>query len=152
MWLGKRIRELRIESSVSQRELEEESGLARGYLSRVEDGSEVPSLETLEALADSLGVPLFQLFFDDHGPIATPHLTPHPTLDELVGVDLRQTPTGIHARRKGLLARITTLVVGGHRTDRSTGAEPAIPFRRSEGDSRDASTVTSQRGEPKLWP
>jgi transcriptional regulator with XRE-family HTH domain len=83
MWLGKRICELRIQRALSQRDVEEESGLPRGYVSRLEDGYEVPSLETLEELADALCVPLFQLFCDARGPLATPRLTPRPTIEEL---------------------------------------------------------------------
>ena len=36
----------------------------RCYISRVENGHTVPSIETLEKLARALEVPLYQLFYD----------------------------------------------------------------------------------------
>src|SRR5262249_44474863 len=51
MLLGERIRELREAKSLSQRELEQRSGLLSCYIERVEHGHTVPSLETLERLA-----------------------------------------------------------------------------------------------------
>ena len=38
--------------------------MLRGYISRVEHGHTVPSLETLERFAGALGVPLYELFCD----------------------------------------------------------------------------------------
>jgi transcriptional regulator with XRE-family HTH domain len=38
--------------------------MLRGYISRVEHGHTVPSVETLERFAGALGVPLYELFFD----------------------------------------------------------------------------------------
>ena len=44
---------------MSQRDNEERAGLERCYVSRVENGHTVPSLETLERFAGALGVPLY---------------------------------------------------------------------------------------------
>jgi len=55
----------------------------RSYISRVERGHTVPSIETLERLAAALGVPLYQLFYEGEDPPPTPHLTYRPTLEEL---------------------------------------------------------------------
>src|SRR5215470_6069737 len=71
MLLGERIRKLREAKSLSQRELEQRSGLLRCYIERVEHGHTVPSLETLERLAGRLlDVPLYRLFYDEGDPDA----------------------------------------------------------------------------------
>ena len=62
MSVGRRIRELRMESHVNQRELGEVTGLAVSYLSRVENGRLTPTLPTLKKIAGALSVPLTALF------------------------------------------------------------------------------------------
>ncbi len=82
--IGRRIRELRIENSLSRKELEVKTGLVAGHISRLEDGHEVPEYETLQVLAEALGVPVYRLFCGSKEQLATPRLTPRLTLDELV--------------------------------------------------------------------
>ena len=55
----------------------------RCYISRVEHGHTVPSVETLERFAAVLDVPLYQLFYEGENPPPTPHLTYRPSLEEL---------------------------------------------------------------------
>jgi len=148
--LGKRIRELRIQRSLSQREVEEGSRLAAGYVSRVEDGYEVPSLKTLEALADSLGVPLFEFFCDAHGPVATPNLMPRLMLEEQAGAVPPQAPTEIHSRGKGLLTAIRLLLWAASGLVVPRALNRRYRRQHSEADEQDASGVTSQANEPKL--
>jgi transcriptional regulator with XRE-family HTH domain len=62
MLIGVRLRELREERSLSQGDIEKRTGLLRCYISRVENGHTVPSLETLEKIASALEIPLYQLF------------------------------------------------------------------------------------------
>ena len=81
--IGQRIRELRKQKGLSQRGMEEASGLHASYVSRVEHGHTVPSLETLEKFAKALDVPLYRLFYSGEQPPPTPHLTPRKTLEEL---------------------------------------------------------------------
>jgi transcriptional regulator with XRE-family HTH domain len=50
---------------MSQDEIEKPTGLVRCYISRVENGHTVPSLETLEKMAGALEVPAYRLFTDD---------------------------------------------------------------------------------------
>jgi transcriptional regulator with XRE-family HTH domain len=64
MILGKRIRKLREAKNLSQADIEKRTGLLRSYISRVENGHTVPSLETLETLAAAVEVPLYQLFYE----------------------------------------------------------------------------------------
>src|SRR2546426_11524028 len=74
MVIGDRIRALREAKSLSQGDIEKRSGLLRSYLSRVEHGHTVPSVETLEKLAHAIGVPLYQLFYEGDEPPEVPDL------------------------------------------------------------------------------
>ncbi|HET7214166.1 MAG TPA: helix-turn-helix domain-containing protein [Terriglobia bacterium] len=67
MGIGERIKELREQKHLSQGDIEERTGLLRCYISRVENGHTVPSLETLERFAGALDVPLYKLFYYDEG-------------------------------------------------------------------------------------
>jgi transcriptional regulator with XRE-family HTH domain len=68
MLIGDRICAIREPKKLSQGDIEERSGLLRPYLSRIENGHTVPSIETLEKLARALEVPLYQLFYDGAEP------------------------------------------------------------------------------------
>lgn len=74
MILSDRIRELREEKKLSQGDIEKRTGLIRSYLSRVENGHTVPSLETLEKLAAALEIPLYVLLYDGNEPPPIPKL------------------------------------------------------------------------------
>jgi transcriptional regulator with XRE-family HTH domain len=78
MRIGIRLRELREERKLSQGDITEVIGLPRSYISRVENGHAVPSLETLQRLAAALGVPLYRLFYTGHDPA-----NGHPTRQSL---------------------------------------------------------------------
>ena len=67
MLIGKRLRDLREQLSLSQGDIERRTGLLRCYISRVENGHTVPSLETLERMAAALEVPLYELFYEGIG-------------------------------------------------------------------------------------
>ena len=62
--ISKRLRALRGESGLSQGDIEKRTGLLRSYLSRVENGHTVPSVETLGKIATALGVPIAALVGD----------------------------------------------------------------------------------------
>lgn len=64
MVIGDRIRALREQRGFSQGQIEKRTGLLRCYISRVENGHTIPSIETLEKLAGALEVPLYQIFWD----------------------------------------------------------------------------------------
>jgi len=68
MLIGQRLRELRETKHLSQGEIEKRTGLLRCYISRVENGHTVPTVETLEKMARALEVPLYKLFYDGGGP------------------------------------------------------------------------------------
>src|SRR2546428_9353899 len=84
MIIGARIRWFREQKGLSQRDIEERTGLLRCYISRVENGHTIPSLDTLERLASVLDVPLYQLFYEGDEPPALPDLSKRQTTEELV--------------------------------------------------------------------
>ena len=83
MLIGERLRQLREQKGFSQGDIEKASGLLRCYISRVEHGHTVPSLETLERFAAALDVPLYRLFYTGEDSPSTTNLTPRKTLEEL---------------------------------------------------------------------
>lgn len=84
MALGDRIRSLREQKGLSQGDVHKRSGLMRSYLSRVENGHTVPSIETLEKLSRALDVPLYRLFFDAEQELSLPNLPQRVTEEEVV--------------------------------------------------------------------
>ncbi|MGO4213765.1 helix-turn-helix transcriptional regulator [Terriglobus sp. 2YAB30_2] len=65
MNIGATIRGFRLQKGMSQGDIEKRTGLLRCYLSRVENGHTVPSLETLQKIAQALDLPLSQFFAED---------------------------------------------------------------------------------------
>ena len=70
MVIGDRLKALREAKNLSQDDIEKRTGLLRCYVSRVENGHTVPSLETLEKFARALELPLYHLMFDGDKPPA----------------------------------------------------------------------------------
>ena len=69
-----RLRKLREDKNLSQGDIERRSGLLRCYISRVENGHTVPSVETLEKFARALEVPVYQFFYDGAEPPNVPNV------------------------------------------------------------------------------
>ena len=65
MNIGTTIRAHRLHKGLSQGDIEKKTGLLRCYLSRVENGHTVPSLDTLAKIAHSLDLPISQFFMED---------------------------------------------------------------------------------------
>ena len=83
MVIGDRLKTLREAKDLSQGDIEKRTGLLRCYVSRVENGHIVPSLETLEKFAGALELPLYHLMFDGDKPPALPKAAKHRTEDSL---------------------------------------------------------------------
>jgi len=83
MIIGDRLRDLREAKKFSQGDIEKLTGLFRCYISRVENGHTVPSIETLEKLARALEVPLYQLFYDGEEPPKLPNLPKRKSSDDI---------------------------------------------------------------------
>lgn len=84
MVIGTRLRALREGKKFSQGDIEKRTGLLRCYISRVENGHTVPSIQTLEKLASALEIPLYQLFYEGDEPPPLPNLSKRRTTEELV--------------------------------------------------------------------
>jgi transcriptional regulator with XRE-family HTH domain len=84
MLVGDRLRAIREEKKLSQGDIEKRSGLLRAYISRVENGHTVPSVETLEKLARALEVPLYQFFYDGEKPPELASLPKRKTEEDIV--------------------------------------------------------------------
>jgi len=76
MIISERLRSIRQEKQISQGELERRTGLKRCYISRVENGHTIPSIDTLEKLARAMEIPLYQIFYDGDQPPAPPPTLP----------------------------------------------------------------------------
>ncbi len=83
MVIGTRLRKLREERSFSQGDIEKRTGLLRCYISRVENGHTVPSIETLERLSAALEIPLYQLFYEGEEPPPLRNLSKRRSTEEL---------------------------------------------------------------------
>lgn len=83
MIVGERLRTLREEKNFSQGEIEKRTGLLRCYISRVENGHTVPSVETLEKFARALEVPMYELLYDGEKPPQLPNLPKRKTAGEI---------------------------------------------------------------------
>jgi transcriptional regulator with XRE-family HTH domain len=105
MLMGDRLRALRVDKKYSQGDLETRTGLKRCYISRVENGHTVPSVDTLEKFARALEIPVYQLFYDGDEP---------PTVPETVK-DRHAAPLwGSNGRDARILSRFRELL--GHIT------------------------------------
>ncbi|MGH9518808.1 MAG: helix-turn-helix domain-containing protein [Terriglobales bacterium] len=67
MKIGTTIRAFRLQKGLSQGDIEKKTGLLRCYLSRVENGHTVPSLDTLSKIAGALDLPIAQFFNEENG-------------------------------------------------------------------------------------
>jgi transcriptional regulator with XRE-family HTH domain len=107
MVIGKRLRQLREERSLSQGDIEKRTGLLRCYISRVENGHTVPSLETLEKLAAALQIPLYHLFYEGDVPPPLPNLSERYSTEELARDSEQEEELKFMEKVKQLLSRIS---------------------------------------------
>lgn len=84
MIISNRLRELGDAKKLSQGDIEKRTGLLRCYISRVENGHTVPTIETLEKMVRALAVPMYQLFYDGDQLPKLPNLPKRRTADDIV--------------------------------------------------------------------
>ena len=106
MIIGTRLRSLREDRKLSQGDIEKRTGLLRCYISRVENGHTVPSIETLEKLAAALEIPLYQLFYEGEEPPPLPNLSKRTTTEELVMDAEAEKENRFFEKVRRLLSRI----------------------------------------------
>ena len=102
MVIGDRLRELRESKKLSQGDIEKKTGLLRCYISRVENGHTVPTIETLEKLARALEIPLYQLFYDGDEPPNLPNLLKRKMSDDVAFGSSGRQAAYLHKLRKCL--------------------------------------------------
>lgn len=81
MIIGERLRQIREQKNLSQGDIERKTGLLRCYISRVENGHTVPTIETIEKIARALEVPTYQLFYDGEEPPKLNNFLKHESAD-----------------------------------------------------------------------
>jgi transcriptional regulator with XRE-family HTH domain len=106
MVIGTRLRKLREDKKLSQGDIEERTGLLRCYISRVENGHTIPSIETLERISSALEIPLFQLFYEGDEPPPLPNLSKRKSTEELVLDEESQRELRFFEKVKRLMGRI----------------------------------------------
>src|SRR5271165_2056497 len=74
--ISERLRGLRESKKLSQGDIENRTGLLRCYVSRVENGHTIPSVETLEKLARALELSLYEFLYDGEAPPADSSVLP----------------------------------------------------------------------------
>jgi len=103
MVIGDQLRSLREHTKLSQGHFEERTELFGCYVSRVENGHTVPSIETLEKFARALEVPMYQLFYDGEQPPRLKNLFKGKSADEVAFGSTRKEAR-VLARLRRLLA------------------------------------------------
>lgn len=115
--LGPRLREVRLRSGLSLREVARQLGVSPSFLSQMENGKSQPSVATLYSMAQLLGVSIDELFNMEDVQPAPASTTPlHPVPAGAGGVASKD-----HA---------------GQRLNRSDFSSPVDAFPRSGGPSR----------------
>jgi transcriptional regulator with XRE-family HTH domain len=64
MYIAQRLRDIREAMGLSQGDIENRTALMRCYISRIENGHTMPSVETLEKICRALEVRMYQLFYE----------------------------------------------------------------------------------------
>lgn len=76
-YLGGAVRELRLQLGLTIADVAERAGISRGMLSKIENAQTATSLETLEQIANALGVTLSRLFRNYNVPSGGAQLVKH---------------------------------------------------------------------------
>lgn len=130
--VGARLRTERKAKHLSQADLERRCGLARCRISWLEHGRAVPTLETLERIADALETPVHQLLMDDRDgsaasvfPAEIPTAVPLPPAKNTVCVlaDLRTHWKRMSEQDKSLLVFIAEKMAGRCLLSRARGKD-----------------------------
>ena len=108
MNIGETIRNFRLQKGMSQGDIEKRTGLLRCYLSRVENGHTIPSLDTLAKIAGAMEVPLGGFFADGVSDNGNGKTVPQLTDDEVRFLTQirRYSPSLNESDRKLVLAMV----------------------------------------------
>ena len=113
MNIGETIRNYRLQKGMSQGDIEKRTGLLRCYLSRVENGHTIPSLDTLAKIAHALDLPIGQ-FFGEHTGNGTLKRLPRLTEDEVRFLSqIRRYTINLNESDRKLVLAMIKKVAGG---------------------------------------
>jgi transcriptional regulator with XRE-family HTH domain len=112
--IGETIRNYRLQKGMSQGDIEKRTGLLRCYLSRVENGHTIPSLDTLAKIATSMELPLAQFFADNSAENGSSKNVPQLSEDEVRFLtQIRRYSSNLNeSDRKLLLAMVKKFAAG----------------------------------------
>jgi transcriptional regulator with XRE-family HTH domain len=139
--IGERVKALREQKKMSQGDIQKRTGLLRCYLSRVENGHTVPSVDTLERLAHALGIPMYRFFTDDdhvEKPNIPREIIPNRAADSKQDRELRAFAkyfSRMEKKNRKLLIHVASKMANSakqHRTERECGKlSSRTPARRA---------------------
>lgn len=101
---GQQLRAWRISLGLKQGDLEQKAGLSHNSVSRIETGAVSPRLETLERLAEAMGISVEQMQF------RSPPAMVRETRNDDVNSLMRRVMAMPEAKRVRLLGALNTLV------------------------------------------
>jgi transcriptional regulator with XRE-family HTH domain len=116
MNIGATIRTYRLQKGMSQGDIEKRTGLLRCYLSRVENGHTIPSLDTLAKIAHAMDLPIGQ-FFGEHLGNGSPRRLPRLSEEEVRFLNqIRRYTINLNdSDRKLVLAMVKKMAAGAGR-------------------------------------
>jgi transcriptional regulator with XRE-family HTH domain len=74
MDIGSRLTKFREAKGLSKNKLAKSAGVTQGFISQVESGNRLPTLEVLNRICSALGISLSEFFADDQEPEIPPDL------------------------------------------------------------------------------
>ena len=115
MNIGETIRNYRLQKGMSQGDIEKRTGLLRCYLSRVENGHTIPSLDTLAKIAQAMDLALASFFADQAADNGHAKSAPQLTEDEVRFLtQIRRYSPGLNeSDRKLVIAMVKKMAASG---------------------------------------
>jgi transcriptional regulator with XRE-family HTH domain len=115
MNIGETIRNYRLQKGMSQGDIEKRTGLLRCYLSRVENGHTIPSLDTLAKIAQAMDLALASFFSDHAADNGAGRSAPQLTEDEVRFLTQirRYSPSLNESDRKLVIAMVKKMAASG---------------------------------------
>ncbi|MGD0220883.1 MAG: helix-turn-helix transcriptional regulator [Terriglobia bacterium] len=149
MQIAARIRQVRLEKSLSLGELGLKTGLSVSILDGFETGQEIPSPEMFYNLAEAMDVPFARFFYGDTDSKSTPWLSQRLSLQQLADEPPRSSsavqliPYELLAATRGLLSRLTKV----NRGPIAKNPNPTIPPFDSQGQASNDSSEEREDSE-----
>lgn len=111
MLIGQRLRDIRESKNLTQDDIAKATGFMRPYVSRIENGHTVPSVESLRKWAQVLGMAVYQILYESENEPPEPWKLP---------IDPEQNLWGNSRRQAGQLDRLRRYLAKMSESDRNT--------------------------------